>query len=232
MLLGTLASHDCTASAILGFEPCERLVSLLCDDDSDVILWAVYTLAQIARCSDGAEAIVDAKPLNHVFVLLQSPSVNVREWTCSLVGLLAEHDTTAPAILKPKAACGGLVSLLLDQDSEVIPEATYALFRIARWSDGAQAIVNTKPPERIMELLNSSTPDVSEWAFKLLERLGSHELTGVSPILRLEFSDSEQLVSLLRHPATRDRALNELCAISDWPDGVAAVAAIDFKHAP
>jgi hypothetical protein len=103
------------------------------DEDSEVIVEATWALSEIAQWLDGAQAIVDAKALDHVLIspkpdisfdkatnyerlvviLLESPKSEVREWTCQLVGRLASHYSTAPAIfeleLKP---CVRLVSLL------------------------------------------------------------------------------------------------------------------------
>ena len=71
----------------------------------------MYALAQVALHSDGAQAIVDVKELNHVLVLLESPHSDVRKWTCGLVGVLALHESTARAIMKLNP-CVQLVSLL------------------------------------------------------------------------------------------------------------------------
>ncbi|KAJ6581169.1 armadillo-type protein [Mycena capillaripes] len=99
-LLGTLASHECTAPAVIALKPSVQLVSLLRDKYIDVILGAVYALSQIARWPDGAQDIVDARALEHVMGLLQSPSRRIRRWTCQLVGRLADHDSTAPAVVE------------------------------------------------------------------------------------------------------------------------------------
>jgi hypothetical protein len=57
-------------------------------------------LSKISQRPDGAQAVVDAKALDHVQKLLKSPSWNMRFWTCVLVEALAEHESTASAILE------------------------------------------------------------------------------------------------------------------------------------
>jgi hypothetical protein len=86
-------------------------LSLNSDENSLVIMRAMYALSQIARWSDGAEAVVDAMVLDHVSVLLESARSEVREWTCELVGRLTSHNCTAGAVLELKPH-KRLVSLL------------------------------------------------------------------------------------------------------------------------
>jgi hypothetical protein len=81
------------------------------DKDSQVIEWATYALVQIARRSDSVQAIVEAKALDRVLVLLESQSPKIREWTCELVGRLAYGESTVPTVLELKA-CVRLVCLL------------------------------------------------------------------------------------------------------------------------
>jgi hypothetical protein len=88
-----------------------RFSSQISSKNSGVIFGATYALAQIASWSDGAQVIVDSQALEHVSVLLESPSPDVREWTCKLVGNLAGHKSTAPAVLELNP-CERLVSLL------------------------------------------------------------------------------------------------------------------------
>ncbi|KAF7356890.1 hypothetical protein MVEN_01024800 [Mycena venus] len=118
-LLGRLASHESTAPAILELTPCVQLTAFLHDKNSDVVREAMYALAQIARRTEGAQAIVEAKTLDHVLKLLESPNPDIRGWTSQLVGRLASHEPTAPAIFKLDASVR-LVSLLREEDSDVI----------------------------------------------------------------------------------------------------------------
>ncbi|KAF7360379.1 hypothetical protein MVEN_00767700 [Mycena venus] len=118
MLIGNLASHECTAPAILELNLCEQLVSLMGEEDSELSQAAQGALCHIAQRLDGAQAIVEAPVLDHVLVLLESPRWAVRGRACDLVEKLAQHDLTLPAILKSKARVM-LVSLLGDEHPEV-----------------------------------------------------------------------------------------------------------------
>ena len=97
---------------------CSELVSFfgpgshkISDGNPQINMRAMEALAQIALWADGAQAIVTAKATDRILELLESPSPNVQSWTCELVGRLASHESTAPAILELKP-CVQLVSLL------------------------------------------------------------------------------------------------------------------------
>jgi hypothetical protein len=81
------------------------------DEDSGVVEKAMHALCEIAYLLDGAQAIVNAKALDDVLILLESPSSNVRYRACELVKRLAGYKSTAPAILELEP-CVRLVSLL------------------------------------------------------------------------------------------------------------------------
>ncbi|KAF7356894.1 hypothetical protein MVEN_01025200 [Mycena venus] len=117
-LLGRLASHESTAPAILELKPCVQLTAFLHDDNLDVVREAMYALAQIARRIEGAQAIVEAKALERILKLLESPNPDIRGWTSQLVGRLASHDATAPAVYKLDASVQ-FASLLREEDSDL-----------------------------------------------------------------------------------------------------------------
>jgi hypothetical protein len=71
----------------------------------------MYALSQIALWPDGAQAALEAKTLDHVADLLQSPQSEVRQWTCWMVGRFSKHEYTAMAVLGLKP-CPQLVGLL------------------------------------------------------------------------------------------------------------------------
>ncbi|KAJ6553192.1 armadillo-type protein [Mycena capillaripes] len=225
-LVGNLASHEFAIPAILKLGACEQLVSLLRDGDYVVVAEATYTLSQFARWLDGAQAIVQANTLDHVSKLLESRTPNIRKCTCLLIGNLAWHDSTSLTVwgLRP---CAQLVALLGDEDRGVIEQATYALSQIAGWLDGAQAIVDAQMLDHILELLNSRSPDVRNWTCELAENLASHKST--APAV-LELNPSKQFVFLLREPLTCTSAIFALCAISELPDGVMALACLDVSE--
>ena len=71
----------------------------------------MYALYEIFSWPDGAQAVQEAKTLDHVAELLQSPQSGVRRWTCWMVGSFAMHESIAMAILGLKP-CPQLVGLL------------------------------------------------------------------------------------------------------------------------
>ncbi|KAF7330837.1 hypothetical protein MVEN_02423000 [Mycena venus] len=225
-LVGRLAGHNSTSSAILKLKPCARLLYIVGDEDYQVVKTAMHALAQIAQWSDGAEAIVDTRPLGHALELLKSPRPEIRQWTCTLVARLASHESTAPAILELKL-CERLVSLMRDKNSGVIFTAVYALSQIARWLEGAQDIVVARALDNLSTLLNSPCKDVWAVTCSLVGWLASHESTAQA-ILALHLS--ARLVFLIVHePDVRicASAIFAVCEICGWPDGVAALVSTD-----
>ncbi|KAJ7626352.1 armadillo-type protein [Mycena polygramma] len=101
-LVGALATHECTAPAILDLKPCARLMSLLSDKDIEVSLEATHALSKISQWPDGAQAIVNVHGLRYALELLQSPNIEVQRWACELVRKLAGHESTASAISELK----------------------------------------------------------------------------------------------------------------------------------
>ncbi|KAF8126110.1 armadillo-type protein [Mycena galopus ATCC 62051] len=130
VLLRELAVHESTVVAILELKLCVPLVSLLSDEDSKMARWV-----------NGAEAMVEAKTLDQVLVLLESPNTYTRKWTCKLVGTLAGYESTGLAILKLKPF-PQLVSLIRDADAETRNGAIFALHAIGKRPDGIEALAN------------------------------------------------------------------------------------------
>ncbi|KAJ7821392.1 armadillo-type protein [Mycena olivaceomarginata] len=203
-LIGNLASRESTAPAVLQLKPCKQIVSLL--------EW-------IAQWVDGAKGVVDAKALDHVLRLLESPNPDTQRWACKLTGNLASHEFTAPAILKLNPSVQ-LMSSLGDEDY-LVYQATYTLSQTARWVDGAKAVVDAKVLDHVLPLLESPNPDTRNWACVLVHGLASHGATApailqLKPIPHLEFLLQDP------HGLIYDNVLSALEAIRQWPDGVAA----------
>jgi hypothetical protein len=68
-------------------------------------------LYKISSWPDGAQAALEAKTLDHVAELHQSPQSGVRRSTCWMVGSFAKHKSTTVAVLGLKP-CPQLVGLL------------------------------------------------------------------------------------------------------------------------
>ncbi|KAJ7355635.1 armadillo-type protein [Mycena albidolilacea] len=222
-LVGWVASHESTAPAVLKLNPSVQLVSLLGGEDS-LVWWVMYALSQIARWVDGAKDVVDAKALDHILRLLESPNPEIRERASKLVGWVASHKSTAPAVLKLNPSVQ-LVSLLGGEDF-LVQLVTIALSQIAQWVDGAKGVVDAKVLDHVLRLLESPNPITREWASELVGWVASHEST--APAI-LELKLIPQLESLLQdpHPPVRDSAISALEAIRQWPDGVDVAAPTD-----
>ncbi|KAJ7455792.1 armadillo-type protein, partial [Mycena latifolia] len=148
------------------------------------ILWELGRRANSMR---DAHAVADPLFLDLVDELLSSPDAEVRKLMCWILAVLARRETTIPAILDGKP-CGKLVSLLHDKDIEVILGTTQALYWIAKWPAGAQAVVDADVLNCLADLLKSPIEEVQQWPCEMLAELALQETTAVV----------ETLVSLLR----------------------------------
>ncbi|KAJ6518571.1 armadillo-type protein, partial [Mycena vulgaris] len=170
-IVGALALHDNAETAVVAVEP-----YIISDLNLDVIWNAAYALCRIAGRPEDAQVVLDASALNAVAELLASPKDKVRIWTCNLVGELARHETTWRAVLKANP-CIQLASLLRrvsNTDLLVIERAAKALFEIAKWPDGAQAVADTNALDCVPELLQSPSSEVRRWIYEMLGILANH----------------------------------------------------------
>ncbi|KAF7350420.1 hypothetical protein MVEN_01347000 [Mycena venus] len=227
LLVGNLASYDSTSASVLALKPYRQIVSLLRDKDPGVVDKAAHASSQFALSKDGAQGIAHGRALDYALGLLESPSSKTRKSICLLVGNLASHESTAAAVLslKPYRL---LVSLTGDEDSEVIEWAVYALSHIARSFEGAQAILNAGVLNRFHILLKSPSFDIWKWTCVLAGALASRHET-IEPA-GLELKPYKRLASFFQYSPTitRASAMFALCAISERPDGVAALAEPDM----
>jgi hypothetical protein len=81
------------------------------DQDIEVRRHALYTLSQMSFWPGGAQAAVDARTIEHIPDLLNSPDGDTRKWTCETVGNLVFYGATSIAQLGPEL-CARVVSLL------------------------------------------------------------------------------------------------------------------------
>jgi len=116
--------------------------------------------------------------LDHVLELLESPNPDTRGRTCRLVGRLASHKPTAPAILNLKPSLK-LVSLLRDPDVTTRDNAIFALDAISQWPDGVAALADIAGDvlERLEELSHDQSLDVESQvqARKILDNIAQHK---------------------------------------------------------
>ncbi|KAJ7439000.1 armadillo-type protein [Mycena latifolia] len=224
-VLGDLAQHESTVSAVLGVNPCVRLRALLSDKRIDVLETAVCALAWIIRWPDGAQSAVRAQILDCLVELLKLPNKEVRRWTCSAVGGLAQHQSVVATDFGLQF-CVRLVSLLSDEDTQVVENATYALSWITRSLDGAEAAINANTLKWIPRLLDSPNPLVQRWTCRIMGHLTLHPSTATAA---LKLNPCVKLVSLWRGNGgaqVRESAIFALSWITQSREGAqAAVAA-------
>ncbi|KAJ7208877.1 armadillo-type protein [Mycena pura] len=218
---GNLAIHETSMPAILAVNPCEKFVSLLYDGHDQIIHAAIYALAKLARWPEGAQAVITANALAHLSNLLESPDADIQMWSCTLGGNLAIHETSMPAILAVNP-CEKFVTLLHDGHGQVIDAAIYALSKLARWPEGAQAVVTANALTHVSELRKSSNADIQRWSCNLAGNLVIYE-NSMTAILAV--NPCEKIVSLLydRHDQVIHAAIYTLVKLASWPDGAQAV---------
>ncbi|KAJ7430497.1 armadillo-type protein [Mycena galericulata] len=230
VLVGNLARHESSLAAILSANPCETLVSLLRDTDSDgVIQQATYALQNLAYWPDGAQAVIHANMLQNLLELLESASEQIREKACLVVGNLARHESSLAAILAVNpfkrlvsllrqvcnvyaSACA--LSWTRDQDIQVIQGATYALRNIA------YAIIKANMLQNLSQLLDSASEQIRENACGLVGNLADYESSLAAILAANPFG---RLVSLDADSDVIQRATYALANLAFWPDGAQAI---------
>ncbi|KAJ7677017.1 armadillo-type protein [Mycena polygramma] len=163
-LLTKLASHPFERTC--GLRLCVWLVSCLCVAETDVIEAATHALSRVARSSEGAKTVIDAKTANYVEQLLRSKSDEIRRETWELNKQLAFHEISAPVIF----------SVILRVHDFDLPDglpadAIYTLMNIAERFDrtGWQwEVVDNEALGGIAKLLKSQQPLVRRFACTLL----------------------------------------------------------------
>ncbi|KAJ7494076.1 hypothetical protein FB451DRAFT_450952 [Mycena latifolia] len=150
MSISNLASHSKSTRAAL----IELLVALLRDSDVNNVALGFNLLRHIADSPVGAEAVVAANALHYFLDGLGSPSSSVRWRACQLMQVLAEHESTAAAVIELHP-CKHLVSLSSTAGTAEASYASDALVAIANWPDGAEAIVAARPEMVCITLLDT-----------------------------------------------------------------------------
>ncbi|KAJ7494099.1 armadillo-type protein [Mycena latifolia] len=184
-------------------------------------LYASDVLLAIANWPDGAEAVVAAQVLDHVPERFASPYSVIRNGACQLLINLAQHKSTARAVMDPKL-CAQLITILeLHSDNYFAIYALEALGSIANWPTGAEAVVAVKVLNHLTKSLISRWPRGRQSSCDLLAALVRHESSAqaVAHII-----PRERLVALLRDEdnSVRERAAKALQALDDYLAGAQA----------
>ncbi|KAJ6612541.1 armadillo-type protein [Mycena sp. CBHHK59/15] len=152
-MLAQIAWYKTLTGAVLDVKPCAQLVSLALHHNIIVQYLAIYALASYSRQQDGAHTVVDARALDLVPQLLDSPAEEVLQCTCDMLAQIAWYKTLTGAILDVKP-CAQLVSLALHQNISVQANAIDALACISRQLDGACAVVDAHALDLVPHLLD------------------------------------------------------------------------------
>ncbi|KAJ7478415.1 armadillo-type protein [Mycena latifolia] len=217
-LLAVLTQHQAAVLPLLRGNPCPQLVSLLKGSDIGVVADATEALCSIAKCPEGAQAVVDSNVFDCLAALLVSANEEIRKWPCDLLAELARHETIAMAV------AGSLVSLLRAGEFVVLRHAAKILERIATSSDGAQAVVDGEIGSRVSELLESPDVWARQWTCSMLDEVAGSENAALAALCIIS---CPHLVSLLRdqYSDVISMAAKVLYHITASPDG--AQAALD-----
>ncbi|KAF7369622.1 hypothetical protein MVEN_00293000 [Mycena venus] len=221
VLLVNLARHPPLTTTVLAVNPCERLMTLLHDNDSDIIGLACEALSLISQSLDGAQAIMEAGTNSMIDDLLESSNTNVRMWICGLVGNLACFTPVVPAVWD-----GNRVQKFMELSRNDVPAVAYgavfALSRIAGSVGGATAVIEGGILQICDQLLESGIVSVRRFACVLLQNVASHESTAGT---LLTINPCRRLVALLRDPETIvvESAVCALACIASHADGALAV---------
>ncbi|KAJ6481596.1 armadillo-type protein [Mycena vulgaris] len=253
MILARLACHETTVAAVLCINPCERLVSILQDDNIEVVQSGVYALHCLAEWREGAQALANAGVLECVKKLLGSGEARIRRWTCEMLARLLQQTPTLPAIADSVVKLFNQLALVLRAETrpstalDLMESAALALFWSIRSSEAQEAILldclgllesrNIEVHERTWkmlvdarvldctaELLDSPSPDVRRSTCRLLRQLAGHQTTMAAV---LAISPCEQLVPCLHDQNLHvvESAAQALVSIASVPEG--AQAALD-----
>ncbi|KAJ7479057.1 armadillo-type protein [Mycena latifolia] len=221
-LLGELARHAKTAAAVLPATAGEHFLSVLRDNNLEVMQKAAEALHRIAQWSEGAEAVMRPKLLECLGEMLRSLEPNARRWSCRILGLLADYNSSVLDTLD-KTHCPQLVSLLRDNDRDIAQTAVRTLQSITKSADGAQAAVEAKVLDFIPELLGSRNVRIRTWTCEILAHLAEHEPTAIAVI---DSNPWRQLGSLLHDTnfTILECAAQALCYMVKSPSGAHAAA--------
>ncbi|KAJ7479051.1 armadillo-type protein [Mycena latifolia] len=218
-ILGLLAQRETAIPAVLRWNPCQQLVSLLSAINIEVVMGAAETLSSIAKCAEGAQAIADAKVFDCFAKLLETPDEKVQKWPREIMGELVSHDTTA------RAATGAIVSLLRSRNITVTKRAANVVDHIITFPLGAQALVAGNILDAVAPLLDDS--QMREWTCEMLKILADEPATMAVV--------SAHLVVLCRHENSEvvESAAKALSSISTSPGGARAAMdanVLDYVH--
>ncbi|KAJ7633872.1 hypothetical protein DFH06DRAFT_687039 [Mycena polygramma] len=157
----------------------------------------------MGRWPDGALAALGTTVLEYIPVLLNLFDTATRRWTCEMLGHLVPHYS--PSITQDHGRlCTQIVQCLRDEDKYVQEGSLFAISRITRTSNGAQAFKDTEILKYVPRLLQAFD-NTRSLVCETLVNLAVHDAMPVlGSCLRA------QIESLLSHP---NHALRETATV-------------------
>ncbi|KAJ7456234.1 armadillo-type protein [Mycena galericulata] len=189
-LLENLAEYKPLIPAILRKQPLVvRLVCLCGEEDS---LYHVYARQALDYISKYLTA--DAKGVDLVLVLVGSPKIEARRWTCEIIETLTRDKSTRLTLLE-EIICVPLVSRLSqEQDIGILRSIICSLSQISRRTDGSRALISTNVLDYVPKFLDSPNVEIRQCSCELLGNLSCHESTAPAILASI----CGQLMHLLR----------------------------------
>ncbi|KAJ7758680.1 armadillo-type protein [Mycena metata] len=131
-------------------------------------------LEERARVEAEAHLVTDFLVLYDI--LLDAPDEDIRTNACWVLGQLAFHPSTRPAVVAVQPGAR-LVALLSDANVNVVKAACFAVSHICLDFEGATAVVETGAPRFLKQLLESQDEDIRTNACWVLGQLAFHPST-------------------------------------------------------
>ncbi|KAJ7494178.1 armadillo-type protein [Mycena latifolia] len=216
-ILRNVACHSKSTSAAV----MEKLVPLLHENEVIDLAVMLDSLTIVAYSSVGAEGVVAANVLHYLLEWLESPSLSIRRAACHLMGTLADHKSTAAAVIDLHP-CKQLRALSSTGVAEAVM-ASKALIAIAKWRAGAEAAMAAHVLDHVPQWFASPDHGMRESACRLLGQLARHKSTAEAVV---DLESCRRLVTVLElYPDdfVAFDALNALVSIAQWPNGAEAM---------
>ncbi|KAJ6576035.1 armadillo-type protein [Mycena vulgaris] len=233
-LLGNLAVWKSVNAAIVLLDPCKQLVSLATLSTGALPKQSVYSLRCISKWEEGARALADGNAEDLASKLLQSADIEVLEWTCHILGQVAQfgrrinrgkiYTDTVPLrnrsimiTLEPSVYMR-LKSLIEHPERSVRQEALYALNCIREASEPKESIASSPSTETLVnDIFNESNVESTCYS----------KLTSA-----LKHADPSFLLSVLNseNPVLVRVAITEIEHISESEPGATALGTSNLLH--
>ncbi|KAF8202692.1 armadillo-type protein [Mycena galopus ATCC 62051] len=142
---------------------------------------ALYALAKFSHSREGAETVRHSDIWKCFPLLLDSLYSQSHRFTCQILGNLAAHGP-ACAVLLTLTSYARISVLLRDSNDQVQRCAAYALSKLTRWPQGAQAAADARVLEYVLEPLQSQDAEVLKWTCQIIGNVLSLKYTSAGEL--------------------------------------------------